>query len=393
MNDTHWEAQDKSRPGGVKYVSFHEVSGYGCAARSCLLGLTESNFPLTWTPLIPQGFFRPRYRPVTGPRVGDAKLDPFCNRLVAYDQVLIHLVPEYIPFWQSREAGKRLIGYCVWETDKLPSHWPSLLNRLDQVLVPCRWNKEVFERSGVLRPIEVVPHLFTLYPPDAGGRNSDPDPAPGHFVFYTIGDWTVRKSIGLTVRGYLNAFTAADPVTLIIKTSPRDSSCRPLGFRGRRTRSALKEIVRSYKHPARIVLIDKPVDADRLAALHRRGNCYVSLCRAEGWGLGAIDAAASGKPVIITGFGGQLDYLGPEYPFLVDWRLVPVQDRYGQPSYTSDQNWAEPSVDHAARLMRRIYENPAAAGRVAELQARLIRQNFSSKKNISKLISILKGQN
>jgi glycosyltransferase involved in cell wall biosynthesis len=391
MSKAHREPLERSRAPAVKYVSFHEASGYGCAARSYLLGLAQSSYPLTWTPMITKGFFRPRYRPVAGPGVGDAELDRFCNRAVAYAQVLIHLVPEYIPLWKIKEAGKRLVGYCVWETDKLPAHWPRLLNQLDQVLVPCRWNKEVFERSGVLRPIEVIPHLFTPYSSDDGRRSIDPDPAPGHFVFYTIGDWTVRKSIGDTVRCYLNTFTAADPVTFIIKTSSRDSSHRPLGFRGRRTRSSLKEIVRSYKNPARIVLIDKPVNAHRMAALHRRGDCYISLCRAEGWGLGAFDAAASGKPVIITGLGGQLDYLGREYPFLVDWRWISVQDRHGRPAYTSDQNWAEPSMDHASRLMRRVFENPETAREKARLQARLIRHAFSSQKTMAKLISVLKG--
>jgi glycosyltransferase involved in cell wall biosynthesis len=389
MSKPHAEPQERSHPCGVKYVSFQEGSGYGSAARSYLLGLAQSDIPLTWTPMIKKGFFRPRYRPVTGPGVGDPELDRFCNRAVAYDQVLIHLVPEYIPFWKGKEAGKRLIGYCVWETDKIPSHWPLLLNQLDQVLVPCRWNKEVFKRNGILRPIEVIPHLFTLYPSGDGGRSIDP--APGNFVFYTIGDWTVRKSIGDAVRCYLNAFSAADPVTFLIKTSPRDSSYHPFGLRARRTRSALGEIVRSHKNPARIVLIDKPLPRGQLAALHRRGDCYVSLCRSEGWGLGSFDAAAAGKPVIMTGFGGQLDYLSREYSFLVDWRLVPVQDRYGRPSYTSDQNWAEPSMDHAVRLMRWVFENPEAARKKARLQARLIRQAFSSQKTMAKLISVLKG--
>jgi len=389
MSEPRPDPLEKSNPQGIKYVSFREASGYGSAARSYILGLGQSGIPLTWTPMIKKGLFRPRFKPATGPGVGDPQLDCFCNRAIAYDQVIIHLVPEYFSFWKSKEAGKRLIGYCVWETDKLPAHWPPLLNQLDQILVPCRWNKQVFERSGVVRPVEVIPHLFTFPMSDHNGN--DFDPAPGHFVFYTIGDWTARKSIGDSVRCYLDSFTAADAVTFVIKTSFRDSSRHPFGLRARRTETALGEIVRSYKNPARIVLIDKPVSPGCIAGLHRRGDCYVSLCRSEGWGLGSFDAAAAGKPVLMTGFGGQLDYLSPEYSFLVDWRLVPVQDRYGGPSYTSDQNWAEPSLGQAARLMRWVYENQELAKEKGRRQASLIRKAFSSEKTMARLIAILKG--
>ena len=97
-------------------------------------------------------------------------------------------------------------------------------------------------------------------------------------------------------------------------------------------------------------------------ALHERGNCFVSLCRSEGWGLGAFDAAASGNPVVTTGFGGHLDYLaGTDY--LVRFDLVPVDDPAGYPSYAPDQHWAEPDLDHGAELLRHVmaHRDEAAA--------------------------------
>src|SRR4030042_4509705 len=99
MIKPHLEPPPRSHALGVKYVSFNETSGYGHAARSYLLGLAQSDIPLTWTPMVMKGFFRPRYRLFREGGVGDPQLDRLCNRAIAYNQVLIHLVPEYIPYW------------------------------------------------------------------------------------------------------------------------------------------------------------------------------------------------------------------------------------------------------------------------------------------------------
>ena len=116
----------------------------------------------------------------------------------------------------------------------------------------------------------------------------------------------------------------------------------------------------------------RKLDDPELAALHTRADCFVSLCRSEGWGLGAFDAGAYGNEVVITGYGGQLDYLDCEVAHLVDHELVPVDDPAGAPSYTPDQTWADPSVAHAAALLREAFETrdraPGArlAARIAE---------------------------
>jgi glycosyltransferase involved in cell wall biosynthesis len=372
---------------GVKYVSLHEASGYGDAARSYLLGLMHTRIPVTWTPMVGGRRWGPFYRPFTGRSVGDQQLDPVCNKPLAYDTVILHLVPEYFPFWKEREPGRRLIGYTVWETDKLPDHWPPLLNILDHLLVPSQWNKSVFTRCGVSVPIDVIPHLISSPP-----LQRDELPwaiPPGNYVFYTIGTWTARKAIWNTVRCYLDTFSASDPVTLLIKTSRRDFTKR--GFRAffSNTAATLKRIVRTYPNPAQILLINREIDAKEISSIHCRGDCYISLCRSEGWGLGAFDAAASGKPVIMTGFGGQLDYLHPECAYRVDCTLVPVEDIAGWPSYRQDQRWAEPSLTHASFLMRDVFENREVAKERGERLASYILATFDNKKTIERLIEVL----
>ena len=62
-----------------------------------------------------------------------------------------------------------------------------------------------------------------------------------------------------------------------------------------------------------------PLDNSSLIALC---DCYVSLHRAEGFGLGPAEAMWLGKPVIATGYSGNLDFMTPTNSLLVDYRLV-----------------------------------------------------------------------
>jgi glycosyltransferase involved in cell wall biosynthesis len=100
------------------------------------------------------------------------------------------------------------------------------------------------------------------------------------------------------------------------------------------------------------------------------------LARAEGFGLGSFDAATHGNPVVITGFGGQLDYLTGS-PHLVRFELVPVHDPLGFASYTPKQRWAEPDVDHGAALLREVAQNPQLAREACAPLAADIRARFS----------------
>ena len=51
------------------------------------------------------------------------------------------------------------------------------------------------------------------------------------------------------------------------------------------------------------MLVDRTLSRNSMMALHARGDCFVSLCHSEGWGLGSFEAAALGNPVLITNYG------------------------------------------------------------------------------------------
>jgi hypothetical protein len=94
-------------------------------------------------------------------------------------------------------------------------------------------------------------------------------------------------------------------------------------------------------------------------ALHAHGDCYVSLTRSEGFGLTIFDAYNYGNRVIVTGYSGQIDYLGLQYEGLVNYTLVDVNnmESFNGNYNHSDQQWAQPDLQHFRKLIRKCYEN------------------------------------
>ncbi len=83
-------------------------------------------------------------------------------------------------------------------------------------------------------------------------------------------------------------------------------------------------------------------------------DCYVSLHRSEGFGLTLVEAMALGKPVVATAYSGNADFFNLNNGYPVRYRLVELERDVGP--YPAGALWAEPDEDHAAELMRRVYE-------------------------------------
>jgi glycosyltransferase involved in cell wall biosynthesis len=252
-------------------------------------------------------------------------------------------------------------------------------------------------RTGVRVPLHVVPHL-----PADGAVEMDPGAVrsfrraygipDAHFLFYTADTWVLRKAWWKTLHAFLLAFKARDAVTLLIKTTPiAETEAHAPGAGRAESARQLVEILSDYRDRARVVLETGTVRAYDMALLHRAGDAYVSLTRSEGWGLGAYDAAAAGNPVVITGWGGQCEFLSPEHACLVNYRLVPVSHPFAPHSYQQDQIWADADLDDAIRWMRRLAANPEEARARGRGLAQHLRKKFDPGRIIGRFLQALEG--
>ena len=78
-----------------------------------------------------------------------------------------------------------------------------------------------------------------------------------------------------------------------------------------------------------------------------------------------------GKPVIGTGYSGNLEFMNSTNSLLVDYAMTELEEDSGP--YEKGTHWAEPNVENAAELMRFVYENRADAEAIAARGAQSVR--------------------
>jgi glycosyltransferase involved in cell wall biosynthesis len=387
----------------ITFYSHLDSSGYSRASLDYLVALQGSEIPVFWRRIywnekefltgkddtIRGDFRRARLQHGLSDKAYD-RLEDLTQHQGNSSTSIFHCVPElWSMFGQVRTAR---VGMTVWETDRLPHHWKPLIQDADHIIIPGGFTKQAFDAAGITTPITIIPHVFR--PASAGKAFHQPTfrcrfrIPEDHFVFYSINEWSSRKALWDTIGAYLLTFTERDTVTLVIKTS-RFGTVSPRSLRQIEIHKLIAGISANFPRPAHIVVIGEKLTDEDIAGLHLAGDAYISLARGEGWGLGAFYAAAAGNPVIITGWGGQVDYLGKDYPFLLDFKMVPAVDKAGEPSFTSDQNWARADIDHAMSILRIVYQDlEKARGKVASL-ARKIPIDYSTTRIAAMFIPFL----
>ncbi|MGH2841504.1 MAG: methyltransferase domain-containing protein, partial [Solirubrobacteraceae bacterium] len=215
-------------------------------------------------------------------------------------------------------------------------------------------------------PVPVVRVPLPIVAPRPGGDIADlnlPDGFTFLFLFDFYSTLQRKNPLGL-VEAFTRAFAPGEGPQLVLKSHNGD-------FKPDRL-AALQEAAAGRPD---IHLVDRFLKAQDMAALMRRADCYVSLHRAEGFGLTLGETMALGKPVIATGFSANLDFMTPDNSYLVRYDEVDVGPE-GE-NYPATGTWAEPDLDHAAQLMREVWEHQDEAQARGERAQRELGDGFS----------------
>ncbi|MGH9366769.1 MAG: glycosyltransferase family 4 protein, partial [Thermoanaerobaculia bacterium] len=186
------------------------------------------------------------------------------------------------------------------------------------------------------------------------------------FTFLSIFDTASvleRKNPLGAVRAFARAFGADPRVKLILQVS--NAGRAPELF------DRLAEAAAG----ARVEVRAGALARASLEALLAACDAYVSLHRAEGFGLPIAEAMAAGKPVVATSYSGNTDYLDERTGFPVRWRYVELPQSIRD--YDRGTRWAEPDEEHAAKLLRRVFEDRGEAARRAGAGRRRIAELYS----------------
>jgi glycosyltransferase involved in cell wall biosynthesis len=254
------------------------------------------------------------------------------------------------------------IGIWGWEIDTIPARWRGAFALVQEIWVYSRF---MAENIGAVAPVPTIalpPPVQAPAEPAVPLRLDVPDDGPLFlFVFDYLSTIQRKNPIGL-IEAFKRAFAPGEGPRLLIKTI--NGPLRPL---------AEEEVLWAAHGRSDIHVVDRSLGGEELSGLMAACDCYVSLHRSEGFGLTMAEAMAIGKPVIATDYSGNVDFMNSQNSYPVDYTL----GRVGPDCeiYPPEGEWAQPSVEHAAELMRRVIERPQEAAAIgARARADIARQ-------------------
>jgi len=238
------------------------------------------------------------------------------------------------------------IGYWFCEVPRIPDHWARQLEFFDEV-----WTASTFCQAAIARSanIPVVKIPLWIEPRDISQRILDR--RNGRY-FETFNFLTIfnaysdaeRKNALFSIRAFLDAHGSNSSVRLIVKVSNLEHD--PV-------LSKKLDVIRA-RHQ-NVEIIEGYIENAAVQALYDRADVYVSLHRAEGFGLTISDAMSRGIPVITTGYSGNMEFCRSDDTRLVAYNLRAVG--HERLRYRKDDIWAEPDMADAVSAFRELVQD------------------------------------
>jgi glycosyltransferase involved in cell wall biosynthesis len=283
---------------------------------------------------------------------------------------LIHINADQMSVFHSAVGqgfleGHYNIGYWAWELPEFPDKWLSGFANLHEIWVPSTF---ILDSIATKSPVPVIrmPHAigFDIGKPMTRKEMGLPEEMFLFLCMYDLSSIQARKNPQATIEAFSKAFPNLHNVRLIIKT--QNSQFHP---------DALHELESLISDVPGIIHIDKTLTRREVYSLEYLCDCFVSLHRSEGFGLGLAESMFIGRPVIGTNWSGNTDFMNHKNSCPVDYELVELEKDYGP--YEKGQFWAEADVDHASWYMKKLINQPEWRKHISGKGQKTIFSHFS----------------
>jgi hypothetical protein len=265
------------------------------------------------------------------------------------------------------------------ETTICPKDFIDGCNKMDLILVPSNFTKQniggtVYQQKDqateqivgeikVTKPIEV---LFEGVDTEIFSKGSGKDVLENvkeDFNFLIVGHWLKgdlgqdRKDIGMAIKTFATVFQYMPKDKrpgLIVKTSHAGFSV----IDREATREKIDGVLKSFgdKCPS-VYLLHGDMEETDMSNLyhHPKVKAMISFAKGEGYGRPMAEFTLTGKPLLASGWSGQMDFLPAEYSILLEGSLTPVHESAADQFCMKEAQWFSVNYSNAANKIYDVY--------------------------------------
>ena len=315
---------------------------------------------------------------------------------------------------EFQSVGKYNIGCTAGiESTICPPEWIEGINRMDLTLTSSKHSKSVFENSKfekrdqntsqiqevieLKKPVEVLfegvnTDIYKVIDtPCSIDFNVKED-----FAYLFVGHWMEgdlgedRKNVGLLVKAFYETFkNKSKKPALILKTSQVGSSYVDKEEILKKIKK-IKSTVKSDNLP-NVYLLHGEFSDEEMNEIynHSKIKAMISLTKGEGFGRPLLEFTLSKKPIICSGWSGQMDFLSPDFTVLIGGQLTPVHPSTKNQFLLPESLWFTPDHGQVGNYLKDVFENYKNYTDKAKRQAFKSKNEFSWDKMKEKIDSIL----
>ena len=282
---------------------------------------------------------------------------------------------------EFQRVGKYNIGCTAgMETTLIAPQWIEGLNRMDVVFTSSVHSQKVLSetkyemkdnRNGQVtmlqctKPVEVIFEGVDIEKYFITKSKLDLSSIPEEFCYLVVGHWMQgalgedRKNIGYTVKSFLETFkNKQKKPALILKTSMVNTSIMDKQKLLQRI-DEIRNTVRGGKLP-NIYLLHGDLSDENMNYLynHPKVKCMVSHTKGEGFGRPLLEFTTTGKPIIVSGWSGQVDFLDNDKSIFIGGTLENVHDSAVQKDMIlKDSKWFRPNDLEVAKAWKETFKH------------------------------------
>jgi len=338
------------------------------------------------------------------------------NQLNFQPDVSIHIT---IPS-EFQKIGKFSIGITAGTEGSIaPPSFVEGCNRVDLVITPSQFTKLVLQSTrldkrdqrtnAVVETVSVKTPVETLFEgvdTNVFGKNKSTAQVnlsgiKEDFAFLFVGHWLQgnifqdRKDVSGLVHTFLKTFMLKKKKpALILKTSgagfsitERDQIINKI--------QQIQELIQEQENfkgefPS-VYVINGDLTDEEMNSLynHPKIKAMVSYTKGEGFGLPLLEFTLSGKPVICSNYSGPVDFLNPEYSFLLPGKLTQIDSSAANEWIPKEGQWFSVNYVFASQMLKDMFENYDKYIERSRKHIKYTKDNFTLEKMGDKFLEIL----